>query len=138
YLRRKAIDGSSGETEQIERKYYPAGKTAIWHIKKEYEIVNGILQPTFASQKRINPLERALRDIIQKANTRQTIKAENNVTGITIAFDYSDQDFWGLPNSEVIRTKAEGTSLAYRYGMARIVCAKAEYCLPPIKISSGS
>ncbi len=137
YLRRRnTTDRSCHKAKQIEGKFYPAGKTAIWHIKKEYEIIDGILQPTIVSNKRINPMERALREVIRKA--RRTIKAENEVTGITIAFDYSDQDYWGLPNSEVIRTKAEGTNLAYRYGMARIVCARAEYCLPPIKISSRS
>jgi hypothetical protein len=139
YLRRqKATDGSRQKEEPIEHRHYPAGKTAIWHIKKEYQIINGMLQPTTTSNKRTNHLERRIGEIIRKANTRHTIKAENNVTGITIAFDYSDQDYWGQPNSEIIRTRAEGTTLAYRYGMARIVCAKAEYCLPPIKISSKS
>ena len=139
YLRRRKVaDGSPHREGQNERRYYPAGKTVIWHIKKEYEIINGLLKPTTASNKRTNCLERRIGEMIRKANTHHTIKAENDVTGLTLAFDYSDQDFWGLPNSEVVRTRAEGTTLAYRYGMARIVCAKAEYCLPPIKISSKS
>ena len=67
YLRRqKATDGSRQKEEPIEHRHYPAGKTAIWHIKKEYQIINGMLQPTTTSNKRTNHLERRIGEIIRR------------------------------------------------------------------------
>lgn len=137
--RRRAKGSGKHETKRpYQGRYYPAGNTILKHIKDEFEIHNGTLQTNILSRKHVNSIQKKIEQIVSKAVRSGAIKPENATTGITVAFDYSDQDYWGLPNGEVVRTRAEGTTNAYRYAMPRIVSSKAEYCLPPLSVNSDS
>jgi hypothetical protein len=136
---KKLMGKADTRTKQnYQGRHYPAGNTILKHIKDEFEIHDGSLRTSAASGKHVNSLQRKIEQIVLKAARTGAIRPENDTTGITVAFDYSDQDFWGLPNTEVVRTLAEGTTIAYRYAMARIVCRRAEYCLPPLSVNSNS
>jgi hypothetical protein len=138
YFRRGPSTRINNWNGGIFERHFPAGKTILWHIKNEYEIVDGSLRPSLKSRKHLNILSQKVADIVGKAIKHGDIRAENSLTGVTLAFDYTDQDYWGLPNADIVKTRAEGTKTAYRYGMARLICPRAEYCLPPIKIGPRS
>jgi len=146
--RRKRKDGSYLTDEEarerkyrFERlKYYPDGQTFQDHIWKEYEIVNGELLHNGYHGYHTPTLRTRIEDIIRGAVKRGEILRlpeekyhKHALFGITATFDFHDQDYWGLDNPDVTHTRAEGTTLAYRYGSSRMLCVGAEYCLPPIK-----
>lgn len=135
--RRPTKNGSYKTSDgYLARKYYASSKTLLWHIKNNYDVVESALQYKGHNRK-VNLLNHKLRDLVRRA-VKRGIVPENPLTGITVAFDYFDQDFWGLHNQNVVTTFAEGTKLAFRYGTARVVSPKAEYCLPPVMMGAHS
>ena len=130
--RRRKNDGTYSKKRQHQcEKFYPSDKTVLSRIKKDYEIYDGILRRRVHRGKRDTPFERHIDQIMNRATRKRHIEPENNITGITAAFDYTDQDYWGQSNPYLVNTYAEGTTKAYRFGATRIICRGAEYCLSP-------
>lgn len=83
-------------------------------------------------------LQRRLDEIVANAVKRDFITPVSRLTGYTAAFDFSDEDHWGLPTMDLVKTRAEGTTLAFRYGDTRTISEGAEYLLPPLMFRPGS
>lgn len=115
----------------VPKKFYPAGKTVREHIKREFHMAGGVLQQ-HSGKRHADLLQRKLDEIIANAVKRHFITPVSRLTGYTAAFDFSDEDHWGLPTMDLVRTRAEGTTLAFRYGDTRIISKDAEYLLPPL------
>jgi hypothetical protein len=129
--RRKNNDGTYSKRQHQNEKFYPSDKTVLSRIKNDYEIFDGILRRRIHRGEHVTPLVKHIDQIMNRATCKGHIEFENNITGLTAAFDYTDQDYWGRPNPYVVNTYAEGTTKAYRFGTIRIVCRGAEYCLSP-------
>jgi hypothetical protein len=142
--RRVRDDGTySNNSEFLSKKYYPSSKTMLNRIKKSFEISAGELLPSSKSGRHVNFLQREVNRTLQKATSSNLINPLTSLTGITVALDFHDQDFYGQTNLrsgqknlDVINTFGKHTTLAYRFCTSRILSDGGQFCTRPILTKS--
>jgi hypothetical protein len=138
-------DGTYSDSNDFNpEKFYPASKTMLNRVKKTFEIKQGSLTLASGTQRRINPLDRGNKAILKRA--KSFVNPLDELTGMTVAIDFHDQDFYGKHdrkfyerrNTGLTITRGKNTKFVYCFCSSRFLSTHGEFCTPPLLISSPS
>ena len=134
--RRIRSDGTySDSADFASDKHCPSSKTLLTRIKKGFEICEGTLVTRFNKHRqRINALDRENTKILERA--KESIRPLSSLTGVAVALDFHDQDFYGQPNADVTIGYGKNTKLVYRFCSSRVLSENGEFCTRPLLTSS--